>query len=214
MPLKKIAIYGAGGFGKEVRALITQLAEPAWDFVGFFDDRDLSITLGGQYLGNKEDLNRYPEALAVVIALGWSHMRQQVVQGITNPNIYFPTLVSPHCVLGEKETIHWGKGCLLMAGAVLTTDIRMGDFCVININASVGHDVQMGDFASVMPGANLSGNVHLKNEVFVGTGATILNGLEVGQGAIVGAGALVNRPVLAQQTVVGVPAKPLKNRKS
>ncbi|MDN4166640.1 acetyltransferase [Cytophagales bacterium LB-30] len=211
--MKKIAIYGAGGFGKEVHALIKQLGPAEWDFVGFFDDRDLSSALGKHYLGNQNDLNVYPEALALVVALGWSHMRKKVVQGISNPHIYFPTLVSPNCILGEAEAIQWGKGCLLMAGAVLTTDIRMGDFCVININASIGHDVQMGDFGSVMPGANLSGNVVLKEEVFVGTGATILNGLSLAEGAIVGAGALVNRPVLAKQTVVGVPAKPLKKER-
>ena len=38
--MKKIAIYGAGGFGREVACLLNKIneVEPTWDLVGFFDD--------------------------------------------------------------------------------------------------------------------------------------------------------------------------------
>jgi acetyltransferase-like isoleucine patch superfamily enzyme len=50
----------------------------------------------------------------------------------------------------------------------------------------------------------------------IGTGATILGGLEIGAGAIVGAGAVVTRTVPPGATVVGNPARILKevNRES
>ena len=38
--MKDIAIYGAGGFGKEVACLINRINEkdPSWNLIGFFDD--------------------------------------------------------------------------------------------------------------------------------------------------------------------------------
>ena len=37
---KDIAIFGAGGFGREVLALIKEInrIEPQWNILGFFDD--------------------------------------------------------------------------------------------------------------------------------------------------------------------------------
>ena len=43
----------------------------------------------------------------------------------------------------------------------------------------------------------------------LGSGAVILGGVRIGAGAIVGAGAVVARDVLAGQTVVGNPARPI-----
>lgn len=40
--MKDIAIYGAGGFGREVACLIERINKaretPIWNFIGFFDD--------------------------------------------------------------------------------------------------------------------------------------------------------------------------------
>ena len=38
--MKDIAIFGVGGFGREVLALIQDInrVEPQWNIVGFFDD--------------------------------------------------------------------------------------------------------------------------------------------------------------------------------
>lgn len=211
--MRDIAIYGAGGFGKEVGALIHKMIShdaSKWNFIGYFDDQDLSSTLGSKYLGGATRLNAWTKPLDVVLALGWSHHRKQVFRKINNPYLQFPNIISPDCILGDQTAIKMGIGCLVMDAAVLTTHIEMGDFVVININASIGHDVKLQDFVGIMPAANISGNVTIEEEAFIGTGSTILNGLTIGSGAIVGAGAMVNKPVGSKQTVVGVPAKAIR----
>jgi UDP-2-acetamido-3-amino-2,3-dideoxy-glucuronate N-acetyltransferase len=45
----------------------------------------------------------------------------------------------------------------------------------------------------------------------IGTGATILSGIEIGERAIVGAGAVVTKNVPAGSTVIGNPARAVKN---
>ena len=38
--MKDLAIYGAGGFGREIFCYLRKMKqhEPSWNFVGFFDD--------------------------------------------------------------------------------------------------------------------------------------------------------------------------------
>lgn len=52
--MKKIAIYGAGGFGREVAFLIDDInkVNPQYEFIGYFDDGKEPFAL---LWGRKED---------------------------------------------------------------------------------------------------------------------------------------------------------------
>ena len=51
--MKKIAIYGAGGFGREVACLLNKINEVklTWELIGFFDD-GLAIGTEVSHFGN------------------------------------------------------------------------------------------------------------------------------------------------------------------
>ena len=63
--MKDIAIYGAGGFGKEVACLINRINDkkPTWNLIGFFDDNPVlkgeMISHFGPCLGGMDELNAY-----------------------------------------------------------------------------------------------------------------------------------------------------------
>ena len=66
--MKKIAINGAGSFGKEVACILNLIntKAPEWELVGFFDDgkeRGQQVSHFGKVLGDKQYLNQWPEAL-------------------------------------------------------------------------------------------------------------------------------------------------------
>ncbi len=73
---KKLAIYGAGGFGREMAVMVRQINahQPSWDLIGFFDDGlqkgetvdDLRV------LGNMSDLNSYADKLFICVAVARS----------------------------------------------------------------------------------------------------------------------------------------------
>ena len=106
----------------------------------------------------------------------------------------------------------FGSGNVVAAGVALTCDIEMGDFNYLNLNVTVGHDVRIGSFNVLNPGANISGGVVMRDQILVGTGAQLLEDVEVRDKAVIGAGAVVVRDVPEEETVVGVPAKPLPAR--
>ena len=54
--------------------------------------------------------------------------------------------------------------------------------------------------------------VHIGHDTWIGHNASVMPGVRLGNGAIVGAGAVVTKDVDPYTVVVGVPAKPLKQR--
>lgn len=214
MRLKDIAIFGVGGFGREVLALIKDInkSEPTYNIVGFFDDghEKGEMVNGYPVLGKTEELNRWSTPISMAVSIGDPKVKKNVIDKITNPLVDYPFLIHPLAWIGEKEYVEMGKGCIICAGSLITTNIKMGDFVILNLGCTVGHDTVIGDYAAFMPSVNISGEVTIGEGVYVGTGAKIINQLEIGEYATVGAGAVVCQTLPAHCTAVGVPAKVVK----
>ena len=209
--MKDIAIYGAGGFGREVLTLVRDInrAEERYNIVGFFDDgvpKGTEVN-GLPLLGAMEDLNAWPTEIAVAVAVGTPAVKKQIVERITNALVTFPTLIHPSVMIGDSERVRIGQGSVLCAANILTTDIRVGRFVILNLACTVGHDVVIGDFAAFMPSCNISGEVTVGEGVYGGTGAKIINQVSSGDFAVIGAGAVVVRDLPPHCTAVGVPAR-------
>ena len=211
MNMNKIAIYGAGGLGREVLSLIRQinLSAYSWDTIGFFDDalgKDTKVN-GLSVLGNIEFLNRWEEEIYIVIAIGNTEAKKKLVAKIANPNVKFATLVHPDVALNDFQNINIGQGSIITEGNILTTDIIIGKHVLLNLACTVGHDVKIGDYSSIMPGCHISGEVKMGEGSYLGTGAVIINKMVLGDFATIGAGAVVINNVRGHTTSVGVPAR-------
>jgi sugar O-acyltransferase (sialic acid O-acetyltransferase NeuD family) len=206
-----IAIYGAGGFGRETLEMIYQMNRQGytqWRPVGFFDDglEKGKMVEGLPVLGGLSELNAITDPLAIVVTIADPLARQALCEKIKKQNRPFPSLIHPSANLGSKSN-KIKDGAIVTAGVILTTNIFIGEFTIINLASTVGHDVIIGPYSTLMPACHISGKVQLGQRVFVGTGASILQNLSIGEDAIVGAGAVVTKSVNRGTTVIGVPAK-------
>ena len=212
---RPLVIVGAGGLGREVLLLLTQLNEAGagWDVRGFYDDQlPPTPLIGGlSYLGTTHTLNQTTEPLAVAVAVGSSASRAAVVARLTSPRLSFPGLVHPLVRLAPYQRITLGEGCIIQQGCILTCDITLGRFVLLNLGCTIGHDAVLDDFCSLMPHANVGGAAHLGAGVYLGTNATVIHAVRVGAGATVGAGAVVVRELPGGITAVGVPARSISN---
>lgn len=211
--MKKIAILGAGGFGREVKTIIDAInkVNPTYDFIGFFDDGIEKGSLVNNYnvLGGISDINQYDEDLSIVICIADPKIKKKVISKINNSHIDFPSIIHPKASITD-EFVTIGKGCIICEGTIITCNIEIKDFIILNLMCTVGHDTVIEDYCSFMPSVNISGEVKIEQGVYVGTGAKIINLLDIGENTIVGAGAVVSKSLPANCTAVGIPAKPIK----
>lgn len=213
--MQKIAVYGAGGFGREVMVLIEHInaVNKQFEIVGFFDDKIArgKCVNGYPVLGGIDDLNAWRDGLlGIALAFGEPEVKRNIRYKIRNGHVFFPSLIHPSVLMGTASFVKIGEGCIICAGALLTVNIVIGDFVILNLGCTVGHDVVIGEFASFMPSVNISGEVLIGQGVYCGTGSKIINQLEIGEWTKVGAGAIVAKSLPAHCTAVGVPARLIK----
>ena len=208
--MRDIAIYGAGGFGREMALMVEQMNahNNQWHLVGFFDDgKQANDKIDSiRVLGGIAALNEWRTPLSIVVALADPVFRRGVVEKIHNKLIDFPVMIHPQSMAGSVAN-KFGRGTLITAGSILTTGIELHDFVIVNLSCTIGHDVKIGSYTSVMPGCNISGGVRIGEGNLIGTGAQILQYLSIGNDCKIGAGAVVTRSLESGKTFIGVPAR-------
>jgi len=208
----RLAIVGAGGHGREALMVARRInrLDNHWADIIFLDDvpaRSDELARLGATLAGGVAMAREPD-IGHVIAIGDPSTRRVVSRRIGG-DTRASTLIDPNATIGPDVML--GDGFMAYPGAIITTNVRIGVHTHVNCAAVISHDCRVGDFVSVSPGVMINGNVEIGDEVLLGTGAVILPGRTIGQGAVIGAGAVVCDDVEPWSTVVGSPARPVRD---
>ena len=208
-----IVIVGGGGHAAEVCSYLA--SHPDFALIGVLDDAKPPGSFEQtRLLGPIERLGELAcseQGLHFITAFGDNELRLSVMRRIEGLPVRIPpaVVVAPLAHVGPN--VELGEGTLLAPGAVLTTKVKIGRHCIVNVNVSVSHDCQISDFVNLNPGATVCGSVCIGEGAYIGAGATIIDKVSVGAWSVIGAGSGVIRDVPARVTVVGVPAKTIRN---
>lgn len=213
--MKDIAIFGAGGFGKEIASLINWInrTEPTWNIIGFFDDgveKGTQISHYGKVLGGMAELNAWDSSLDLAIAIGNPKSLRGVVERIANGNIYFPNVIAPNFGVSDEATFNLGKGNIIGSGCAVSVDVKIGNFNIFNADIVMGHDAEIGNYNVLMPDIRVSGEVKIGDENLIGVGSIILQQIKIGNKVHLGAGAVLMTKPKDGETYIGNPAKLFK----
>jgi sugar O-acyltransferase (sialic acid O-acetyltransferase NeuD family) len=199
------ADYVVCGSGGQAKVVIAAIEAVGGRVVRVLDDdpaRHGADVLGHRVEGPIAD-DLIPAGVLVIVGIGTNRVREAVVGRLT---CAFGTVVHPSAIVHPSVTV--GEGSVIFAGAILQPGASVGRHVIVNTAASVDHDCVLEDFTHAAPGVHMAGDVRLEVGAFLGTGCCVIPGRRIGAWATVGAGGVVVRDVPADETAVGVPARP------
>lgn len=214
--MSKIAVFGAGGFGREVSCLIREINSKAGsenlDFIGFFDDnKPLGFkTKFGVVLGGMNELLHHSGPLDLVIAIGDPISKRNIHRRINNKNIRFPNIIAPDIRYLDKVSLIIGEGNIFFSKCSLSCNVKIGSFNIFNSSIAIGHDAILGDYNSLMPGVKISGASVLGNANLLGVYSVILQGKVIGDNNVISPGSIVYRSIKNDNKLLGNPARKIK----
>ena len=111
---------------------------------------------------------------------------------------------------GERTRLIVGARCRIREGATLNTGTaggggltQIGDDCLLMTGAHIGHDARLGNRVILANQVAIAGHCHLGDDVIVGGLSGIHQWVRIGNGAIIGAVTMVTNDVLPHGLVQG-----------
>lgn len=214
METKRIVILGTGGNCLDILdalvAVNRQAGAQVYDCAGFLDDdpathgRDFA---GLPVLGTLRNAGRLADC-RFVSGIGSPKNFQRKAEILVSTGLpveRFETVIHPQASVSSLARI--GRGCVLLAGAVVGARAVLADHVMLLQGAIVSHDCEIADHVSITSGACLAGGVRVGECSYIGANASIRGSVTIGPRTLVGMGSVVLHDVAEEITVAGNPAR-------
>jgi sugar O-acyltransferase (sialic acid O-acetyltransferase NeuD family) len=205
--MPEVLLLGAGGLAREVAAA----ASGYWRVVGMLDD---DPALHGTRLGGVEVLGGIDSAASrterLLVCIGSGSARRGIVERLAALGVdeeRYARFVDDS--VRTPAGVEVGAGSIVLAGSVLTADLRVGRHVVLMPNVVLTHDDVVEDYVTLAAGVAVGGYAVLRTESYLGMNSSVRQRTTVGVGAVVGMGAAVVSDIPDGETWAGVPARPL-----
>ncbi|CAN7746805.1 acetyltransferase [Caballeronia sp. LjRoot29] len=205
--MKGIVVIGAGGHAKVCVESLLGMGEAVDFCIGDTPGQDYCLSI--PVLMGDENLARLRDEgyTRVFAAIGSNRLRARLADLAVAQGYELVNAISPFAVI--SPTARLGVGIAIMAGAVINAEAFVGDLAIVNTGACVDHDCRIGKAVHVAPQCGLAGNVTVGIQSFLGIGSRVIPEIHIGSEVMIGAGSVVISDIDDNQTVVGVPARPL-----
>ena len=197
-----MVIYGAGHLGRQIYHHVKHHCAQTAQVLGFIDDTkdpgheviDGQLTLGSltQALQNPALL---PSAVQLVFAIGYTSMvlRRAALDRVLAAGYPLFTVMHPRAVIEPGAEV--GAGCVVLAGAVIDQQVKVGPACFIDINVRLTAGTRVGCNNYFSSGTATGSRVQVGDDCFFGMDCTVTTDVKIGSHVFVNAKTLVPRDV-------------------
>lgn len=178
---KEIILIGAGGHAISCIDVIEK--EHKYKIIGLIGSKDEvgKTILGYKVIGTDNDLEKlFKSCKSAIVTIGHLKnyiIRLQVFKNLQNIGFEIPSVISPKSYISKHAKI--GKGSILMHGAIVNADARIGSNCIINSNSLIEHGASIGNNCHVSTGAIINGDVIIEDNCFIGSNSVIKHGVKI-----------------------------------
>lgn len=198
---RPVLIYGAGALGRQVYRNLAACGGGI-EVLGFLDDVKPAGTVvsdGLQTVGGLDAMlqktNYAPGRIGLVPGIGYGNLparraayERALAQGYKFIGFRHPqALIDPSALVDESTVV--------LAGAMVDIETRIGPFCYLDLGARVGEWSQLAANCHLSAGAAVGGSVKVGMDTFLGMDVTIVNDITIGSHVFINACTLVHQNI-------------------
>ena len=209
---KKAVVLGTGGHCRVIFSLL--FSQKEYSAIKVLELNKLRIgetIMGVKVQAMPSSLHELSEVkdLAFFLAIGCNKMRKYYWELLSEEGFNTPNLISSNALI--DPTVKLGQANIICPNAFIGPCAQLGDNNLINTASILEHETVIGSHSHIAPKSVLAGRSIIHDSCFIGTVASIIDGVEVASHTTRGAGAtLIKSITKSHQTLVGLPARPIK----
>jgi sugar O-acyltransferase (sialic acid O-acetyltransferase NeuD family) len=194
--MTKIVVFGAGKIAEVVHGLLCE--DPSYSIAGFTCDREFmpgNEKQGLPVVAFEEVETRFPPAtFAMIVAVGYQEvntLRADRCRQAREKGYRLASWISPRAHVPKSCVV--GANCVVMDGASLQPEARLGEDVFVWSGAVVGHHATIGDHCWLASNCTVSSTAVIEPFCFVGVNAAIGHAITIGARSIIGAATVITR---------------------
>lgn len=178
--MKKIILIGGGGHSKACIDVIEQ--ENKYEIAGILDLKEKvgQTVLNYPIIACDEDIEKFADSYDFLITLGQiesPEKRISLYNKLKALNSDIATIISPLAYVSRHASI--GEGTIIMHGAIVNADAKVGNNSIINTRALIEHDAIIEDHCHISTGAVINGGARVGEGSFLGSTAITKHSITV-----------------------------------
>jgi sugar O-acyltransferase (sialic acid O-acetyltransferase NeuD family) len=133
------------------------------------------------------------ERTSFFVAVGKSHLREQLNQAIAARNGHLTTLIHPGACISSLAKV--ARGCLINYGCHVGPNAEVGEGSIFWSGVTISHDCKIGAYCFFSPGVSVGGYTRIGRNCLIGINVGIRSDISIGKQCAISMGNIITKNV-------------------
>ncbi|MSS44399.1 acetyltransferase [Anaerosalibacter bizertensis] len=217
--MKKVLILGGKGNGTIIANAIIDANRRGFnefEFAGYLNDGVKKGSYIEEYpvIDTVRNASEYFDDyyfINAILRIDGNRKRINMVKGLNIPDDKLVTFVHPTAYVAPNVKL--SPGVVIMPNVSISSNTIIGKNSLVMVGATIGHDNKIGEYCHIAAQSCVGSYLKIGNGVHIGLNATVREHLAIGDNATVGMGTVLIKNVGENEIWVGNPCRFLRYAK-